>query len=166
MWWVLHHWIYDHLWPEKVLGTLWSKQRQSIQGLWLQFYSPVSELLSHVLNHWLITGERTRSALGTRVKAIQLCDRKGWSLAAPLLDPPFKGWLPLEKDLWLEIHLCGGFLYESRSLETSKYSFPVCPFVVLLLYFLSTVLIFLTVTSPKLEAENHLMILESDLDKV
>ena len=31
-------------------------------------------------------GERTRSALGAQVKAIQLCDRKGWSLAAPLLD--------------------------------------------------------------------------------
>ena len=30
--------------------------------------------------------ERTRSALGAQVKAIQLCDQKGWSLAAPLLD--------------------------------------------------------------------------------
>ena len=28
-----------------------------------------------------------RSALGAQVKAIQLCDQKGWSLAAPLLDP-------------------------------------------------------------------------------
>jgi len=26
------------------------------------------------------------SALGAQVKAIQLCDRKEWSLAAPLLD--------------------------------------------------------------------------------
>jgi len=32
-------------------------------------------------------GERTRSALGAQVKAIQLCDQMGWSLAAPLLDP-------------------------------------------------------------------------------
>jgi len=32
-------------------------------------------------------GERTQSALGAQVKAIQLCDRKGWSLAAPLPDP-------------------------------------------------------------------------------
>ena len=31
-------------------------------------------------------GERTRSALGAQVKAMQLCDRKGYSLAAPLLD--------------------------------------------------------------------------------
>ena len=31
-------------------------------------------------------GERTRSALGAQVKAMQLCDRKGCSLAAPLLD--------------------------------------------------------------------------------
>ena len=31
-------------------------------------------------------GARTRSALGAQVKAIQLCDQKGWSLAAPLLD--------------------------------------------------------------------------------
>jgi len=27
-------------------------------------------------------------ALEAQVKAIQLCDQKGWSLAAPLLDPP------------------------------------------------------------------------------
>ena len=27
------------------------------------------------------------SALGAQMKAVQLCDRKGWSLAAPLLDP-------------------------------------------------------------------------------
>ena len=31
-------------------------------------------------------GERTWSALGAQVKAIQLYDWKGWSLAAPLLD--------------------------------------------------------------------------------
>ena len=30
---------------------------------------------------------RTESAMRAQVKAIQLCDRKGWSLAAPLLDP-------------------------------------------------------------------------------
>ena len=29
----------------------------------------------------------TESALGAQVKAIQLCDPKGWSLPAPLLDP-------------------------------------------------------------------------------
>ena len=29
----------------------------------------------------------TESAAGTQVKAIQLCDRKGWSQAPPLLDP-------------------------------------------------------------------------------
>ena len=41
----------------------------------------------------------TESAVRAQVKAIQLCDRKGWSLAAPLLDrPPFKGWLPLGRD--------------------------------------------------------------------
>ena len=32
------------------------------------------------------SGERTRSALRAQVKAVQLCDRKGYSLAAPLLD--------------------------------------------------------------------------------
>jgi len=26
------------------------------------------------------------SALGAQVEAVQLCDQKGWSLAAPLLD--------------------------------------------------------------------------------
>ena len=31
-------------------------------------------------------GERTGSALGAQVKAIQLCDQKEWSLAAPLFD--------------------------------------------------------------------------------
>ena len=31
-------------------------------------------------------GERTWSALRAQVKGIQLCDWKGWSLAAPLLD--------------------------------------------------------------------------------
>jgi len=31
-------------------------------------------------------GKRTQSALGAQVKAIQLWDRKGRSLAAPLLD--------------------------------------------------------------------------------
>ena len=31
-------------------------------------------------------GEKTQSALGAQVKAIYLCDQKGWSLAAPLLD--------------------------------------------------------------------------------
>ena len=30
--------------------------------------------------------ERTRSALGAQVEVIQLCDWKGWSLAAPPLD--------------------------------------------------------------------------------
>jgi len=29
--------------------------------------------------------QRTRSALGAKVKAIHLCNWKGWSLAAPLL---------------------------------------------------------------------------------
>jgi len=29
--------------------------------------------------------ERTRSALGAQVRAIQRCDQEGWSLAAPLL---------------------------------------------------------------------------------
>ena len=41
--------------------------------------------MSHGLNHRLNTWARTRSALGAQVKAIQLCDQKGWSLAAPLL---------------------------------------------------------------------------------
>ena len=47
----------------------------------------------------------TQSAAGAQVKAIHLCDQKGWSLAPPLLDPPppFKGWLPLRKDLFLEV---------------------------------------------------------------
>lgn len=31
--------------------------------------------------------ERTWLALGAQVKATHLCDQKGWSLAAPLLDP-------------------------------------------------------------------------------
>lgn len=31
--------------------------------------------------------EETWSALGAQVEAIQLCDRNGWSLAVPLLDP-------------------------------------------------------------------------------
>ena len=29
----------------------------------------------------------TESAVGAQVKAIQLCDQKGWSQAAPLLGP-------------------------------------------------------------------------------
>jgi len=29
---------------------------------------------------------KDRSALGAQVKAVQLCDQKAWSLAAPLLD--------------------------------------------------------------------------------
>jgi len=33
----------------------------------------------------------TESAAGAQVKTIHLCDWKGWSLAAPLLNPPFKG---------------------------------------------------------------------------
>jgi len=33
----------------------------------------------------LSTWGKDRSALGAQVEAIQLCDRKGWSLAAPLL---------------------------------------------------------------------------------
>ena len=36
-------------------------------------------LIDHLGKDW--------SALGAQVKAVQLCDRKGWSLAAPLLDP-------------------------------------------------------------------------------
>ena len=41
-------------------------------------------------------GERTWSALGAQVKAVQLYERKGWSLAAPLrphlrADCPEKG---------------------------------------------------------------------------
>ena len=32
-------------------------------------------------------GKGPNSALGAQVKAIQQCDWKGWSLAAPLLDP-------------------------------------------------------------------------------
>jgi len=36
------------------------------------------------------------------VKAVQLCDRKGCSLAAPLLDL-IEGLIAPGKDLWLEI---------------------------------------------------------------
>ena len=32
-------------------------------------------------------GKKPSSALGAQVKAIHVCDQKGWSLAAPLLDP-------------------------------------------------------------------------------
>ena len=36
--------------------------------------------------HWLSTWGKDGSALGSQVKAIHLCNQKGWSLAAPLLD--------------------------------------------------------------------------------
>ena len=45
-------------------------------------------------------GERTRSALGAQVKAIQLCDQEGWSLAAPLrphLRADFSVWRPCKQ---------------------------------------------------------------------
>ena len=67
-------------------------------------------------------GERTSSALGAQVKAIQQCDWKGWSLAAPPLDP-ILGLTATGKDLWLEIPPLWSFLCEPRC---SEHSFPVC----------------------------------------
>jgi len=53
---------------------------------WGPLFKGVWELLSHSLNHWLSTWERTSSALGAHVKAIHLYDQKGWSLSASLLE--------------------------------------------------------------------------------
>ena len=52
----------------------------------------------------------------------------GWSLASPLLDPPFKGWQLLGKDLWLEVPSWGSFPYEPRSSETGEPFYNIIPF--------------------------------------
>lgn len=50
----------------------------------------------------------SESATGVQVKARQLCD---W-VEPPLLEPPFKGWLPIGKDLFLEITSLGVFSWK------------------------------------------------------
>ena len=70
--------------------------------------------------HWA-AGERTWSAVGAQVKATHLCDWKGWSLAAPLLDPisgltapgegflvgdpSLVGFLCVSLDLWRQVSI-------------------------------------------------------------
>jgi len=58
------------------------------------------------------------------------CDWKGWSLA------PFKGWLPLRKDLFLEIALHG---------VSCEPTMPVSTFIYLIIF--SNVVILLSLTS-------------------
>jgi len=60
---------------------------------WNSWYSEIRETsCMGTIESWLeptdwSPGERTGSALGAQVKAIQMCEHKGWSLVAPLLDP-------------------------------------------------------------------------------
>jgi len=66
-------WVYLSSWsPEPACcNNVWhGKEKKTLicQKKWCHL---VWELLSHSLNHWLSTWERTRSALRTQVKAIQ-----------------------------------------------------------------------------------------------
>lgn len=62
-------------------------------------------LIEHINGKLSTSWERTQPALGAQVKAINLWDQKGWSLAPPLSDPSpeFKGWLLLQEAFFLEI---------------------------------------------------------------
>jgi len=69
------------------------------------------------------------SALGAQLKAIQLCDQKGWSRAAPLLDPHLKldphwwslvrdsslvEFFPLSLGIWIQVSIL--FLFVSSAI--------------------------------------------------
>jgi len=82
---------HGHTWKEKsppmILFPLWRKKKKKKVTSFVPELVPVTIYGSCWVMAWTTDwapGERTRSALGAQVEAIQLCDQKGWSLSAPL----------------------------------------------------------------------------------
>jgi len=74
----------------------------------LQLYRTIESRPEPLIDHlrWELS-----QLQGHRWMQFHLSDRKGWSLAPPLLDPPFNSWLPRKKDLSLEITPPGVLLW-------------------------------------------------------